>query len=225
MQTERCKMDNYKQDFSLLLEREDKQAAVEYAIDLLNQEKLDVIDLYSHILAPALNSMQCFNKEQHICVWKEHVRTAIVRTIVECSYPYVIKERNRLNMGKKGKVVVLCPPEEYHDLGAKMAADFYTICGFDVTFVGSNTPYVDFYNAIGVVKPDIIAISVSNYYNLVVTKKIIEALKEKMQNSAQIVVGGYAFSKSKDKVQMVGADFYAESFEDIKRIAERKVER
>lgn len=101
-----------------------------------------------------------------------------------------------------------------------MVADFLTISGYNAVFVGSNTPYSDFYNAVEKIKPDLIAISVSNYYNLVVTKKIIEDLRKK--TDSKIIVGGYAFSMNSDNAFMVGADYYAETFENIKNIVEKE---
>jgi len=35
-----------------------------------------------------------------VCVWKEHVRTSIVRTVVEAAYPYVVKEAARRNLAR-----------------------------------------------------------------------------------------------------------------------------
>lgn len=215
----RCDMSQYLEEFSQILEGENKEEAVRFALDLLRTETLDVIGLYSEILTPALNHMKCNLKEKQVCVWKEHVRTAIVRTIVENCYPYVLEKRGA--GANKGTAVVICPPGEYHDLGARMVADFFTICHYDTVFVGSNTPYEDFYNAADLIHPDIIAISVSNYYNLVVTKKIVAELKNKTGHKAKIVVGGYAFRDNRENhLATVGADSYAESFSDIKRIAE-----
>jgi len=208
----------YVEEFKQILETENKEKAVEYALNLLKNKKIDVICLYSEILAPALNNMYCSLSDKDVCIWKEHVRTAIVRTIVECCYPFVIEMSDK-NL-HKGSAVILCPPEEYHDLGARMAADYLTICGYNAVFVGSNTPYFDFYNAVEKIKPDLIAISVSNYYNLVVTKKIIEDLRKKTYS--KIIVGGYAFSMNNANSAMVGADYYAETFENIKNIVEKE---
>ena len=211
-------MKKYVEEFKQILETENKEKAVEYALNLLKNKKIDVICLYSEILAPALNNMYCSLSDKDVCIWKEHVRTAIVRTIVECCYPFVIEMSDK-NLNK-GSAVILCPPEEYHDLGARMAADYLTICGYNAVFVGSNTPYFDFYNAVEKIKPDLIAISVSNYYNLVVTKKIIEDLRKKTYS--KIIVGGYAFSMNNANSAMVGADYYAETFENIKNIVEKE---
>ncbi len=218
-------MNNYAEKFMQILESENKEEAVEFALELLKSEKVDIIELYSNILKPALNNMQCSLADKDICVWKEHVRTAIVRTIVECCYPYVIAKRNNQSNIKKGTVIIVCPPEEYHDLGARMVADYFTIYGYNAIFVGNNTPYDDFYNAADKINPDIIAISVSNYYNLVVTKKIIEDLRKKINKKTKIVVGGYAFTRDSKNISIVGADYYTDTFEDIKIVAEKEMNR
>ena len=218
-------MNNYTEKFMQILESENKEEAVEFAIGLIKNGTIDIIELYSDILKPALNNMQCLLADKDICVWKEHVHTAIVRTIVECCYPYVIAKRNKECTIKNGKVIIVCPPEEYHDLGARMITDYFTICGYDAIFVGNNTPYDDFYNAADKINPDIIAISVSNYYNLVVTKKIIEDLRKKINKKTKIIVGGYAFSRDSKNTAIVGADYYTDTFEDIKRVVEKEKNR
>ncbi len=213
-------MKNYAEEFKQILESENKEKAVIYALNLLKEQIMDVVNLYSEILTPSLNNMHCSLSDKEVCIWKEHVRTAIVRTIVECCYPYVIDKRIKNNTAEKGTAVILCPPEEYHDLGARMTSDYLTLCGYNAVFVGSNTPFLDFYNAVEKIKPDLIAISVSNYYNLVVTKKIIEDLRRKTDR--KIIVGGYAFSLNNNNAAIVGADYYAETFEDIKSIIEKE---
>ena len=211
---------DYQQKFSEILQSENKEEAVKFALGLIESEQIGIVELYTNILGPALNNMYCTLDDKVLCVWKEHVRTAIVRTIVESCYIYVLKEREKAHQTPKGTAVIVCPPEEYHDLGARMVADFFTICGYEAVFIGSNTPFDNFFDADDLIKPDVIAISVSNYYNIVITKKIIEDLRKKIGDRTKIFVGGYAFTTNKNNVALVGADYYAGSFEDIKKIIE-----
>lgn len=203
--------------FHQYFEDEDKKSAVMYCLDLLKNQEVDILDLYSGVLTKELNEMTCKLDNHQICIWQEHVKTAIVRTIVECAYPYVEAKKEELNYPERGKAVVLCPPEEYHDLGARMVADYLTVLGFETIFVGSNTPYQDFLNAVDVIKPELIAISVSNYYNLVVTKKVIAEIKGKLKSECQILVGGNAFHGSSDICKTIGADCCCATMEDIKK--------
>lgn len=213
-------LEKYYQEFSLILVSEDKEAALSYALNLLKEQKLGVVGLYTQILGPSLNQMTCDDEDRRFCIWREHVHTAIIRTIVENCYPFVIAEKRKLQSKDIGTAAVLCPPEENHELGARMVADFLTICGFRTIFVGSNTPYADFLNGVEVLSPKLIAISVTNYYHIVVTKKIVAELRAKTGDSTKIVIGGNAFNANPEHIKAVGSDYYARSFEDLKKIAE-----
>jgi len=213
-------LEKYYQEFSSILDSEDKEAALHFALGLLKENKIGVVDLYMRILTPALNNMTCTDEDKRLCIWREHVHTAIIRTIVESCYPYVIAEKQHQHSQEKGTAAVICPPEENHELGARMVADFLTICGFSTIFVGSNTPYADFLSGVEVIKPKLIAISVTNYYHLFVTKKIVAELRAKTGNAVKIVVGGNAFDSNPDHIKAVGADYYSKTFEDLKKIAE-----
>jgi MerR family transcriptional regulator, light-induced transcriptional regulator len=212
--------EKYLREFSTILASENKDASLNYALSLVKEEKMGVVDLYTRVLGPALNQMTCDEEDQRLCIWREHVHTAIIRTIVESCYPFVIAERDRQNNGNRGKAAVLCPPEEHHELGARMVADFLTICGFDTIFVGSNTPYADFINGVEVLQLNLIAISVTNFYHLVVTKKIVADLREKVGDRVKIIIGGNAFDSNPDHIKAIGADHYTKNFEDIKKIAD-----
>lgn len=212
--------EKFYREFSSILASEDKEAALDYALDLLKEQKLGIVDLYTRILGPALNQMTCDDEDQRLCIWREHVHTAIIRTIVESCYPFVVAEKRKLHSVERGTAAVLCPPEENHELGARMVADFLTICGFRTIFVGSNTPYADFLNGVELLAPKLIAISVTNYYHIVVTKKIVADLRAKVGDRVKIVIGGNAFDSNPEHVKAIGADFYSKSFEDLKNIAD-----
>lgn len=202
--------------FMEYLEKEDKEKAVFYAISLLEENKIDILTLYTKILAPSLNNMFCKSTEKGICIWREHVRSSIIRTIIECAYPYVIKQRDKNGIERRNEsVVVVCPQDEYHEIGARMVADFYTLHGFDTVFVGANTPKQDFVSAINVIKPKYVVISVTNYYNIVNAERAIKKIRENANYDLKIIVGGYAFRANKEIYKDIGADYLMDSFEEI----------
>jgi methanogenic corrinoid protein MtbC1 len=198
------------------LEKEDKESAVKYAINLLSEGKIDILTLYRDILSPSLNNMFCNVDEKEVCVWREHVRSSIVRTIIECAYPFVIKEREKRGVKRKNEsVIVVCPQEEYHEIGPRMVADFFTLLGFDTVFVGANTPKEDFVSAINVIKPKYVVISVTNYYNIVNAERAIKKLREEANYDLKIIVGGHAFKSNKEVYKKIGADYLLDTFEEI----------
>ncbi len=150
-----------------------KQSAVQTVLEALEQ-KLDVTVLYEAILTPILNSIDC-EPGDYRCVWLEHQMSAITRSLVELSYPYVIKDKEMLSEDKN--VLVVCPKEEYHELGAVMGAQMLERAGFSTTFIGANTPLDTIESALKSVAFDYLVLSVSNSYNLVAVKRVITHLR------------------------------------------------
>ncbi|NCC88701.1 MAG: cobalamin-binding protein [Clostridia bacterium] len=207
--------------FSTYLDAEDKEKAVSLIVDEFQkaQSIQDFINIYTEVLERALNEMKCDLKDKKICIWKEHVRSSIVRTILECAYPYMVKLRNKLYNGKRyGIAVIICPDGEYHEIGARMVADFFTLAGFDSVYVGSSTPKEEFIYAINEIQPKILALSVTNYFNIVSAKRTIEAIRANAQEMPFIVVGGNAFVNNQNTKE-IGADKYLQTYEDIAALA------
>lgn len=211
-------MEKYFNEFNAILEVQDKEKAVNYILNLLQSGETDIFKLYSDIIIPSLTSMVCHIHEKNTCVWKEHVRTSILRTIVECCYSYVLTKKSELKPKDKGTAIILCPPQEYQELNARICSDFFCLAGYKSIFAGSNTPFEDFYNVAEILKPKVIYINVHNYYNIFVTKKIIKSIKARFDSSVKIVVGGNAFMLNKGLSSTIGSDFYADTFEEINKI-------
>ncbi|MFC1971676.1 B12-binding domain-containing protein [Chloroflexota bacterium] len=212
------------EQFISYLEKDDRFGCADFVLTRLQKNDLDIVTLYDEILAPSLRESFCREKQKAICIWEEHVRSSIIRTVIECCYPYVVKERDdKYRSLPKGKVIVVCPPEELHEIGARMVADFFTLCGLDSMFVGANTPGAEILEAISYVKPKYVAISVSNFYNLVSARKMINSIRElrEMTNAEfKIIVGGLAFEQNPCACDDAGVDLLLQDFKDIKNLSE-----
>jgi methanogenic corrinoid protein MtbC1 len=208
-------------EFIGYLKEENKEKSVEFVLDLLNKKEVGIVELYTEILGPSLNQMICDDLEDALCIWKEHVRTAIIRTTLELTYPYILKEKKEKNVKiLNKKVVIVCPGEELHEIGARMVVDFFTLLGYKTTFVGANTPKAEIRAALEEIKPDYVGISVTNYYNLVEAERTIKLLRKEIKFDGKIIVGGNAFVKNPDVYKEIGADLLIQTFEDIKKLAE-----
>ncbi len=215
------------EEFAAALARADKARCLELAVSRLSRGEIDVVTLYNEILTPALNAPTYSAEEGAVRIWEEHVRTSIVRTIVENAYPYVQREKRARNgpVGLRRSAVVVCPTEEFHELGARMVADFFELAGFDATFVGANTPQEEILEAIAILRPAYVAVSATNTYTLVPAARVLERLRELRERTGagfQIIVGGHAFRQNPALVQEMGADLHLSTFEDIRRLAEVK---
>jgi methanogenic corrinoid protein MtbC1 len=201
-------------EFVKMLEAGDRERCVSPCLELLQKGEITVVQLYTDVLGPALNRVVC-DEAPEVCIWKEHLRTAIVRGVVESAFPFVMKARKPAN-GKKALVV--CPPDELHEIGPRMVADFFTICGFKVVFVGANTPKDSFLSAVSLERPDYLAVSVTNFYHLMATRTLVTEAKQR-HPAMKVIVGGKAFKSNPEKAREFGADLHLDTFEEIEKLA------
>ncbi|MFA7107020.1 MAG: cobalamin-dependent protein, partial [Candidatus Izemoplasmatales bacterium] len=71
---------------------------------------------------------------------------------------------------------------------------------------------------IKILNPDYIALSITNYYNIVVTKKLTEMIKKDYPNT-KIILGGQA-TKNEMTLQQLQYDYVVLTHEDILRFKE-----
>ena len=215
-------MNEFYQNVLHALQKEDKETAFTLCVDALRNHEISVVDLYEMVLTPALaNVIEEYAADEDL-IWREHVRSAIIRTIIEQSYPYVLEQQKNAE-AKENKVIVMCPEFEEHELGARMVADFFRLEGYDTTFIGARPPIGTVLNAIDVVKPTYLVISVTGFYNLLSVKRTIQAIKDAGNEDLVFVIGGRAISANPAAAMELGADKLLESFDAIKNLdAEEK---
>ena len=207
-------------EFLEYIDNEDKENCVKLIVNKLDKKELDIPTLYKDILEPSLNAFYCDVEEENLCIWKEHIRTSIIRTVIETCYLYILKERNEKGIKILNQTVLIgCPAEEYHDTGARMIADIFTLNGFNAIFVGANTPREEIGDAINLLKPKFIGISVTIPYNLVEAEKAISLIKQYTDFKGKILVGGQAFQNNPDNYKKIGADILIRDFNDIELLA------
>lgn len=217
-------MKNLYGEFTKALDSHNKDEAVNVCLTALESDEITILELYLEILTPAMNGWECDYKLNELCIWDEHVRSAIVRTILECCYPRIMKEKKTKFSDVPGsKVAVVCPSEEYHEIGARMVADIFLLAGYDASFVGANTPQEAFIRAVESCRFKYIALSVSSYYNLINTRYLIGRIKE-VSKDTKIIVGGKAFDKNPDYWKDINADAYLSDPREIFTLQERDVQ-
>lgn len=211
-------MSKFYNEVLLALQQENKAQAVTLCLQALEAGKLTVIELYEQVLTPALNNIVKEYRTDEELIWREHVRSGIIRTIIELAYPFILNERLERPL-KNEKVMVMCPEYEDHELGARMVSDYFSLAGYDATFIGARTPIHTVLKAISFVEPKYVCISVTNVYNLVAVKRTIEAIKEYGAKNMQIILGGRAFLANPEAYKWVGADHLLTDYASIQNLA------
>jgi MerR family transcriptional regulator, light-induced transcriptional regulator len=204
--------------FTGFLDRLDREGALDWCQRQL-AGGMGVPELYEQILAPALNRIVIGRQEEHDQIWREHVLSNIVRSVIENALPYVLRERDAAALpGPRPRALLACPEQEYHELGIRMGADFFTMAGFDVTYIGCNTPLGNILSAARTIKPHVICLGVTNYLNLSALLRIIPELKRLDGFGGRILLSGSALRHTGRGAAEFGADGFVASFADIQEL-------
>ncbi len=192
----RFKMNGYElklKTFLQYLKNEDKRNAVKLYTESLNEGAVNLGIIYRDFIINPMKSWNCDFEDDELCIWKEHVASSILHTLVEITYPFILKDAFKNSNGKK--VIITCPTQELHDLGIRIVADMFELSGYHVIYAGNNTPLETMLKAIEYESPHIVAISVTTKYNMVFCMKMVDAISGKYPDQ-KIVLGGQGVTGS-----------------------------
>jgi methanogenic corrinoid protein MtbC1 len=215
--------------YSTALARMDKPVCVQLVLAAVSGGSIGLEDLYQGVLAKALNELSESELGQPDAIWREHVRSEITRTVIECCYPAVVAAVNAREQGKpaedrmvgaKKRVMIVLPSEEFHELGARMGADFFQLAGFETLFVGANTPTESILNGVGYFQPDYVDLHVVNYYNLFKAKDLLGQIRRQYPKVRLLASGG-AFSGEAGQLERFGPVCLVRSLADIEALLEK----
>jgi methanogenic corrinoid protein MtbC1 len=91
-------------------------------------------------------------------------------------------------------VLLACPPREQHELGLRMLADRFELAGYDVTFLGADTPLDEITAAARATGASLVALSISTIFERVELRCFVDTLRQQLPG-VRIVIGGPAFSR------------------------------
>ncbi|MBF0398008.1 MAG: cobalamin-dependent protein [Desulfobacterales bacterium] len=154
-----------------------------------NQDEIhhNIINIYENLFQKSLYEIGELWEKNLITVTSEHMATALVEGNMNELYPLIVNPK-RINK----KVIVSSVEKEEHQVGAKMVADVFEMNGWDALYLGANTPLKDLIIFIKNFRPNILALSLSVYFNL----PNLETMLSNINNTypdIQIIIGGQAF--------------------------------
>lgn len=146
-------------------------------------------ELYEEVLKQALYEVGRLWESNKISVATEHMSTAITESILnELYYDF------NFYVSENKKVVLACAENELHQVGIKMVADIFEKHGWDTFFLGTGIPVTELIGFIHEKKPDILAISLSIYFNYRGLNDMLNKIISEFPN-LEILLGGQAFSR------------------------------
>ncbi|MGD9994494.1 MAG: B12-binding domain-containing protein [Salinivirgaceae bacterium] len=147
----------------------------------------DFIHLYENIIRHALYKVGKLWESNQISVATEHLATTIAESVLNEFYETLISEQRLAK-----KVVVASVANEFHQVGQHMVSHVFENQGWDTFILGSNLPTNDLIDFIKQNKPDVLALSLTLYFNLPVLIELLTVIENTFPD-LNVVVGGQAF--------------------------------
>jgi methylmalonyl-CoA mutase cobalamin-binding domain/chain len=170
----------------------DRAGAVSAALDAVHDGTIPVAELYTYVLGPLLVDTGAAWQHGVERVWEEHFASATVRTIVEALYPDVLRAHDEVACTDK-RVLLAAPSGEQHDLGLRMVADRFALAGWDVDYLGPDTPTEEVVDAAQTLGSDLVVLSASTHFNRVLLREVVDEVQRRLPG-VRIAVGGAAFA-------------------------------
>lgn len=152
------------------------------------KENNSIQDLYENVMKVALYEVGVLWEKNRISVAAEHLATAITEGVLNELFEQIISSK-QLNK----KVVLTCVESEEHQVGVKMVADVFEMQGWESYFLGTGIPINELVSYLKEIKPDILALSFSIFFNYKSLLNTLELVKAEFPD-LMIIIGGQAFN-------------------------------
>jgi len=167
---------------------------------------------YLHIIQPVMYEIGMLWERGTVSVAQEHLASAIVSRVMASTSMLEVSPSKLM-----AKAVITSAPNEFHEIGAWMISDILEHEGWDVRYLGANTPANDLLELLRSYQPWVLAMSVTMPYNILKAKEIITAIKGDAElNKIIVIVGGRPFNENIELWRSTGADYFAANATEIK---------
>lgn len=156
-------------------------------VQRLLEQGVAIQAIYIDLLQRGLYEVDELWAANRISVGIEHLATAQTEDLMRMVYPLVARAARA---GRKA--IISCTADEYHQVGGRMVADLMELDGWEVAFMGANTPVKDLEALVGQLKPDLVGLSATIPANL---PRLLDAVQliRRHHPSIPVIVGGQAF--------------------------------
>lgn len=196
-------------DFMEVLIKGDQKTVFSMSDDYFEKGAL-MSHFYKELVTPVMYGIGDLWEKGIISVGEEHLASSLMSRILARSH-----SRRDLPAPTKGKIIICSSANEFHELGAWMTANIFEEDGWDVTYLGSNTPVKDLESLMLKFKPQFLGLSVTMTFNLDAVEDVINRIRSHRElDDTKIILGGNIFSFIPELKNYITADYIAESFED-----------
>jgi MerR family transcriptional regulator, light-induced transcriptional regulator len=161
-----------------------------------------LVDVELNIIQPALYDIGEKWQSNRVTVAQEHLATAIAQSLMTVG---LLRSPPSASTGKR--VLLACVAGNRHAIGLQMVSDAFQLAGWDVNYLGADTPTSALVAHASAWKPNIIGLSVSFAAQLRAVKEAIAQLGQTLGAARPaVIVGGFAMNRFSQLASVVGAD-------------------
>jgi len=181
-------------DYTNGLLQGDKEKCISI-VEKLITEKIDIKDIYVDLLQRSLYHVGKMWEQGQLSIADEHMGTEITKCLMN-------KYADKITANKKvGKTALItCVDKEFHEIGARMAADVFELNGWNTYFLGASTPTSEIVKFIEIKKPDVVGLSFSFYMNLLRLLEVIDHIRKNYPDQ-KIIIGGQGINPEKENLR------------------------
>ncbi len=176
-----------------------RQAAVSLAVEAARKGH-HLPDIYADVLHDSMYEIGRLWESNRISVAQEHIATAITQHVIAHLYPFIIPAQPSV-----GRMVITGVEGEQHQVGPNIVADVLESAGWDVRFLGSNTPAPAVLQAVEEHRADVLGISATMLFNLPNVRRLIARARAISGQNLKVILGGSAFRGAPELYQEMGA--------------------
>jgi len=161
-----------------------------------------LVDVSVDLVQPALYQIGRLWEQNHVSVAQEHMATAITQNALAAGFAQAqfVEPNGRT-------AVFACVENNHHGIGLRMVSDAYEVAGWEVSFLGTNTPTPAIISFVAETKPDLLGLSAALAHHLSALREVISRVRAEMGNAApQIIIGGLPLNAQRGSVLRLGAD-------------------
>ncbi len=184
-----------------LLEGDEQRGAREVLLAVASGAK--ITEVYEQIITPVLHEAGRLWQRNEMTVSQEHVITAAVERLMAQLMDLAPARAHR-----DLSVVSASLGSSQHQVGARMVADAFSLCGWQATYLGSTVPVDDLLDYVDRISVDVLALSATLTRDVIAIRDLIHAMAERAV-APVVIVGGRAFAKHPKLWKAIGADGYA----------------
>lgn len=163
----------------------------------------DIVDFLQIVVTGAMVEIGRRWEHNQISVAQEHLASSLVNRVMASLYPKILRVESY-----RGRAIVSCAANEFHELGSRIFADLLELDGWDVDYLGTNTPIVDLLALVKAHPVQFVALSAAMPFNLGHVNEAVRQIRSIEPSSPKILLGGRAFGLAPSLWQDVGGDAY-----------------